>query len=146
MADSASQVGAAIRRSLSASSTALGQAVKDGLKSGGKAARTELNLRAKDVPGGDRRFSNMRGYSHGGRLGVSVRTRGDEVEVSPKGPWKIAEVGASPHRQGRGLHPGTRSSQGRRSWTRGRDAVFVEVERSFVNDVGGAVERAFGGS
>lgn len=143
MADSPIDVGIAIGRSLNAAAAAIQAATKAELRGAGVAARKEMTRQAGDVPGSDRRFSNMSRYGHGGRLAVNVRGRGAAVFVMSKGPWKLAEEGADPHRIGGGVHPGTRSSQGRRSWTKGQEAVLGRVERTLPSAVAAAVESAF---
>lgn len=145
MADSPLDVARAVADSMSAASAALQVATKKALRAAGTTARKEMNRVATDVPGGDRRFSNMSRYNHGGRLAVTVRQRAGAVFVMSKGPWKLAEEGANPHRIGKGLHPGTRASQGRSSWTKGQDATFGVVEKELPREVSEAVEKAFGG-
>lgn len=105
-------------------------------------ARSKMRSAAGPPTGGDRRYSNMRGYNHGGRLDVTVRVRDDMVFVGSKGPWKIAEEGAAPHRVN---HPGTRGSQGRSSWSRAADPIVDEAETEVPRVIGDAVEEAFGG-
>lgn len=145
MAGSPLDAAAVVAGTMTVSSRVLRDATKKALRSVGNDARKTMRAQAVLVPGGDRRFSNMSGYSHGGRLDVKIKQRDGSVLVMSKGPWKIAEVGANPHRIGRGRHPGTRSSQGRRSWTKGQEAVFSDAERTVPKDIGGAVEKAFGG-
>jgi hypothetical protein len=104
-----------------------------------KVSRRELMAKATQVPGGDRTFSNFR---KAGSLAVKTRQRDGALTVSPKGPWKIAEEGASPHPKN---HPGTARSQGRGSWTAGKTAIFDELERTIPRDVEAAVVNAFEG-
>lgn len=125
---------------------ALKQATKESLSDAGTVAKGELTARAGEVPGGDRRFSRMRRYNHGGLLNVRTKIIGPtDLLVSPRGPWKLAETGADPHRLGRrgGWHPGT--SQGRRSWTRGQADVYDKLGRQVPEHIGDAVEEAFRG-
>ena len=98
-------------------------------------AKTELDSMSPGPTGGDRRFSNMAGYNHGGRLAVKLRPKPGEVWVTPRGPWKLAETGAAPHRVN---HPGTR--QGTRAWTRGQAVVFDRLGREVPDQIGDAVE------
>src|SRR3546814_5067062 len=75
--------------------------------------------------GGDRRFSNMRRYNHGGRVGVRRRQRDSDMWIIPQGPVKLAETGAAAHRVN---HPGTR--QGTRSEERRVGTESVSTCRS----------------
>lgn len=133
----AANVGREIDQTMKRVSTSLRTATKAALADAAKVSRTELNARAGEVPGGDRVFSNFR---KAGRLAVSTRQNAGVLTVSPKGPWKLAETGASPHRIN---HPGTR--QGRLSWTRGQEAIFDQLEQTIPDQIETDVEKAFGG-
>lgn len=145
MASSPLQVGEDVAKTMAAMSKALDTSTKAALRKVGAGARKTMLARAAEVPGSDRRFSRMARYNHAGRLGVTVRVRDDHVFVGSKGPWKIAEVGAAPHRVRGGQHPGTARSQGRRAWSRGADVALAEAEKAVPKAIGDAVEEAFRG-
>ncbi len=123
-------------------SKALDKSAKDALKPTAKDARAKMRGAAGPPTGGDRRYSNMSGYNHGGRLDVTVSVRPDLVFVGSKGPWKIAEEGAAPHRVN---HPGTRRSQGRQAWSRAADPLANDAETEVPRIITDAVEGAFYG-
>lgn len=137
----ASDIGAEMASTLDAVSKAIKDTTKAVMRDSSKAARKHILKQAGVVPGGDRRFSNMARYSHGGRLNLTTKSRDLDTWVLPRGPWKLAETGAAAHRFGRGMHPGTR--QGRRSWTVGQEATFEELERTVPKEITDAVEGAF---
>lgn len=143
MADSPLDVGRAVQSSMNAASTAMAAGLKAALRAVNANARKEMTKQSRLVPGGDARFSNMARYNHAGKLAVKTTTRPDSVFVMSKGPWKLAEEGANPHRIGRGMHPGTRSSQGRRSWTKGEQSVFQQSETDIPETITDAVVSAF---
>lgn len=143
MADSPLDVAQGVARAMDAVAAAMAAATKKAMRGVASDARKEMTRQARVVPGGDARFSNMARYNHGGRLAVKTTVRDDEVFVMSKGPWKIAEEGASPHRMGRGVHPGTRSTQGRRSWTVGERAVLDSAEHEVPAALTDGVEAAF---
>lgn len=136
---SPTEVGAQVVKTMASMSKALDTSRKQVLRDIGKRARADLRAAATQVPGGDRRFSNMSKYSHGGRLDVTFNVRADLVFIGSKGPWKIAEQGAAPH----GHHPGTARSQGRSSWSRAADPVLASAAGEVPKVIGDAVEEAF---
>lgn len=142
MAGTALQLAADVASTMAAVSKALDKSVKDALRPVAKDARGKMRSAAGPPTGGDRRFSNMGRYNHGGRLDVTVSVREDLVFVGSKGPWKIAEEGASPHRIN---HPGTRRSQGRAAWSRAADPLVAEAETEVPRIITEAVEGAFSG-
>jgi hypothetical protein len=125
---------------MKATSRALDAATKSALADAEKAAKSELESTGRGPTGGDLRFRNMRRYNHGGRIGVRLRPRRGELWVVPRGPWKLAETGAAPHRVN---HPGT--TQGTSAWTRGQATTFARLGADIPNKIGDAVENAFGG-
>jgi hypothetical protein len=137
-----SQVGAEASAALVRTAKAIGKATKDAMKDAADVAKAELKVTSTIVPGGDARFSNMRGYNHGGKLAVKSKPYDGGVTIIPRGPWKLAESGRDP---GRRNHPGTRSSQGRKSWTKGQEATFQRLGREVPEHIGDEAERAFGG-
>lgn len=141
--DSAIQVGQDVASTMANMSKALESSRKQVLREIGQDARKKLLANATQVPGGDRKFSRMNRYNHGGRLAVTYSVREDLVFIGSKGPWKIAEEGAAPHRQGKGRHPGTARSQGRKSWTLGADPIIEAAEQQVPEVIGDAVEEAF---
>lgn len=141
--DSPIDVGMAVKGGMDAASKALKKASRDAIREAGKIARAELMKTAVVVPGPDRGFSRMGGR----KLSVRFESAPGQVEVIPKGPWKIPETGAAPHR-GKAWnhafrHPGTAATQGRRSWSKGRDAAFDVIGVQVLDDIGEAVEQAF---
>lgn len=136
-------VGKQVASTLDGMSKALEAARKQVLRDIGQKARREMLAAATQVPGGDRRFSNMSRYSHGGRLAVTYSVRGDLVFIGSKGPWKLAETGAEPHALRHGHHPGTH--QGRRSWTRAADPILAGAEDQVPRVITDAVTEAFSG-
>lgn len=142
MAKSALQVGDDVARTMASVTKALAESRRLALREIGKSARKTMMDQAPEVPGGDRRFSRMARYNHGGRLGVTFRVRNDLLFIGSKGPWKLAETGAAAHQIGGWRHPGTR--QGRSSWTRGADVALAHAERELPEVIGEAVEEAFG--
>lgn len=133
-------VAADIGATLDRMKKALDASRKEVLRDVGKSARADLKAAATQVPGGDRRFSNMSKFNHGGLLDVTFSVRQDMVFVGSKGPWKIAEEGAAPH----GHHPGTARSQGRRSWSQTADPISEAAALDVPRVIGDAVEEAFG--
>jgi hypothetical protein len=142
VAGSALQVGADVASTMAAVSAALEKSVKTALRPVVNDARKRMRAAAGPPTGGDRRYSNRRGYNHGGRLDVTANARDDLVFVGSKGPWKIAEEGASPHRVN---HPGTRGSQGRSAWSRAADPIVADAESEVPRIITEAVEGAFSG-
>ena len=142
MAGSALQIGNDVARTMASVSKALDKSVKNALRPIAKDARTTMRSAAGPPTGGDRRFSNMGRYNHGGRLDVTVSVREDLVFVGSKGPWKIAEEGARPHRVN---HPGTRRSQGRAAWSRAADPIAADAATEVPRIITKAVEGAFRG-
>lgn len=141
-AKSVFEVSAGVSSAMGAASKALRSSTREALVEAGRLARTNATAAARLSAGADRRFSRWRAPA----LGARTRSEPGAVEVSPVGPWKVAEVGAAPHRAkawGRGEfnHPGTRASQGRQGWTRARDKTFdaLDIEQR----VGDAVEDGF---
>lgn len=128
-------IGDDIARSLNGMGREIQRAVKQVNREVGKVARDEAYTTAKQSTGGDRRFSNFKGPA----LGVRLKVDTDGVTVSPSGPWKIPEEGAAPH----GGHPGTRSTQGVKAWTRGRDATVQRLDREVPQEIDRAAERGF---
>lgn len=128
-----------ISEAMKAASHALREATRDAMREAGKVAREEMKVTSTIVPGADRRFSHWRGRPV---LGVSLRQSPGVVTVAPRGPWGVAEDGARPH----GGHPGTRSTQGRQSWTRGQVATFDALGVEVPERIGAAVEEAFEGA
>lgn len=139
------QVGADVAKTMASVTRALDASTKKALREVGAEAKKPLMAAATEVPGGDRRFSNMARYNHGGRLNVTTRIKSELVFVGSKGPWKIAEVGADPHRIRGGMHPGTRRSQGRASWSRAADRVLDAAAKGVPKTIEDGVEEAFGG-
>lgn len=133
---------------MASASKAVVAATKQFLTDAGAVARDELKRTSTIVPGRDRRFSR---FGRGGMLSVKTRMSGPSMLlVIPVGPWGIAETGARPHTAfmygHRFDHPGTLATQGRQSWTVGREATFNTITRQFEPAVGEAVEQAFEGS
>lgn len=135
MNDTPAAVGADIARSLANIEKNIKAAKRDIAKDGAKVSREELYTAAKRSAGSDRRYSNFKGPA----LGVKARYDADGVRIIPTGPWKIPEEGADPH----GGHPGTRRSQGKQAWTRGRDAAVIRLDRSVQNTLDEAVDEGF---
>lgn len=134
------EVASEIEAALAAASKALRTATRDALRDAGQIARAELDKRATLGPGPDRRFSRS------GRPANRVKVRIDRdggARVSPVGAWGLAESGAPAHPQRRGQHPGTERTQGRGTWTAGRDAAFARITRQLPDQVGTVVEEAF---
>lgn len=142
MAGTALQVGADVASTMANVKRALVASTKKALRPIAADSRKTMLGAAAAPTGGDRRYSNMRRYNHGGRLDVTTRYRDDHVFVGSKGPWKIAEEGASPHRIN---HPGTARSQGRRAWSSAADPLVAEAEVKVPQVIGDAVEEAFSG-
>lgn len=140
---SAFSVGEDVAKTMASMSKALDVSTKDAFRAVGKVASTTMMRHAVEAPGADRRFSRMRGYNHGGRLGVKVVARAKSLFVGSKGPWKLAETGADPHLIGGWRHPGTR--QGRQSWSRGAAIALAEAERTVPDMIDEAVGGAFRG-
>ena len=128
-------VGDDIARSLLNMGREIDRAVKDINREVGKVARDEAYTTAKASTGGDRKFSRFKGPA----LGVRLKVDRDGVTVSPSGPWKIAEEGAAPH----GGHPGTAATQGRKAWSRGRDATVRRLDRQIPETLDRAGDRGF---
>jgi len=139
---SAIQVGADVASTMANVNRALVKSAKESLRPVAKDARSTMRSAAGPPTGGDRRFSNMGRYNHGGRLDVTVSVRDDLVFVGSKGPWKIAEEGARPHRVN---HPGTRRSQGRAAWSRAADPLAADAATEVPRIITKAVEGAFRG-
>jgi hypothetical protein len=133
-------VGRDVADTMAGVSKVLARATKESLTEAAKVAKDAINAKSPGPTGGDRRFSNMRRYNHGGRLGVKTRQRSGQLWVIPAGPWKLAETGAAPHPVN---HPGTR--QGTRAWTRGQVETFAKLERTVPDDIARDVEEAFNG-
>lgn len=137
---SASDVGNDIARSMDRASKALKDATKAAMKDAGAVAKAEMLKTATVVPGADRQFSN---FKKAGKLGVRVRqeNRGNVAAtiVLPQGPWSLAEFG----RPARGNDPGTARTQGKRSWSKGKDATFDRLSDTVPKQVEEQVERGF---
>lgn len=143
--DSPLDVADRVAETMAAVSKALRAETKAAMGAAAKVARAEMARTAVQVPGSDRRFSHWRGrplLSTSTKVEDGLSGGGVALRVSPRGPWGVAEKGAAPH----GGHPGTRSTQGRQSWSRGRDATFdvlgVELPERFER----VVEEAFEGA
>lgn len=127
-------------------SRAVQRAIREVEKSVSRIAREEMEAAARtSAAGPDRAFSRFR---RAGKLRVKFKRLPDGVLVVPVGPWGITEKGASPHPmkawgRGRVQHPGTRSKQGRRAWSKGRDATFRRLGRDIPDEVEEAVVRGF---
>src|SRR5687768_3179720 len=124
-----------ITAALNKVSAVLRTSVRSAMKDAAAVCRAELKQTARYVPGADRRFSRGAGM-----LGVKTRYSDDGVTISPTGAWGIAEEGARPHAMpawGRGTanHPGTRSKQGKHSWSKGRDQALTRLERDLPESI-----------
>ena len=139
MAGTPSAVGADVGRTMTRVTNTLRTATKAAMADAGKVAKVELTATSRIVPGADARFRNMRRYNHGGKLAVKAKAFPGGVTIIPRGPWMLAEVGARPH----GGHPGTRSTQGRKAWTQGREATYRRLELDVPEQIADAVEGAF---
>lgn len=136
------QVGTDVAATMANVKRALDASVKKALQPIAAEARKTMRAAAARPTGGDRRYSNMRRYNHGGRLDVTTRYRDDLVFVGSKGPWKIAEAGADPHRVN---HPGTARLQGQRAWSLAADGLVDDAEKKVPKVITEAVEGAFDG-
>jgi hypothetical protein len=134
----ASNLGGDVARSMDAVTKELQRATAAALAQVPPIARDAMRGTGTGPTGGNMKLSRFRGGNV--RLTQRFRKEPGAVVVSPRGPWGIIESGAGPH----GHHPGTRSSQGVKAWSRGRDATFVAVGRK-VDDIADAVGEAFGG-
>jgi hypothetical protein len=137
-------IGAAISATNAALSKAVQTSVKAVLKEAAAAARENHRGAAAAAVGADRKFRNA------GRLDVGTRYAGDEVVVDPKGSWGLVQDGARPHAmpawgRGRARHPGTRSTQGRKAWTKAADRTEADLDRTVPPMVDRNIERAFRG-
>lgn len=140
-------IGRIIDGTMSTVSSAIDDAIKSTKQEAAKVARAELKKTSTIVPGPDAEFSNFR---RAGKLKVRIRGDATGIDVVPIGPWGIAEGGAGPHSMkawGRGTakHPGTRSSQAKRAWSRGQAATFQRLEREVPEHIADVVEGAFDG-
>lgn len=136
------QVGADVAATMASCSKAVDTSIKKALRPIANDARAKMRAAAGPPTGGDRRYSRMSRYNHGGRLDVTASTRTGLVFVGSKGPWKIAEEGASPHRVN---HPGTRRSQGRSAWSRAADPIVEQAANEVPRVIVDGVEAAFYG-
>ena len=127
-------------RSMTAISKKIDAATKEIVKDALDVSRQEMKTTAAGPTGGDGRFS---GFGPAGRLRVKGKYDPGGVTILPVGVWKVAEEGVDPHMQPRRKfkHPGTK--QGRKSWTRGRDAALTRLDKSIPATLDKAVEEGF---
>lgn len=138
------QIGEDIAKTMVNINKAVTASSRKAMRDVGNTAKQPMLSAAGPPTGGDRRYSNMRRYNHGGRLDVNVVVRAGSdwalAFVGSKGPWKIAEAGASPHRVN---HPGTAGSQGRSAWSRAADPIVAKLAADAEDTITEAVEDAF---
>lgn len=125
-----------IERSMASASRAVRAGIRDALTDAAKVARAELDATATLVPGPDRQFS---GFKTAGKLRLKVRRFADAVVVVPVGPWGLAERGRKPSAHDKG----TQATQGKRAWTRGRDAALARLGRTIPATIGDTVAKEF---
>lgn len=144
LSGSALKIGTDVASTMANVNKAVTASSKKAMRDVGNAAKKRMLPAAGPPTGGDRRYSNMSRYNHGGRLDVTVSVRAGSdwalAFVGSKGPWKIAEAGASPHRVN---HPGTARSQGRSAWSRAADPLIRELGTDVEETITDAVEDAF---
>lgn len=140
----AGDLGRSVDSAMSAAQRSLDRAVREVLDGAGKVARQELEKAGgMSATGPDRRFSR---WDRAGRLRVKLKKIAGGLLVIPVGPWGVAERGRAPGRmkawgRGNAMHPGT--NQGRKSWSKGRDATFARLGREIPDEIGDKVERGF---
>lgn len=139
------EIGRAVGKSMDGLNVAVRRATREAMKDSGDLARTEITTEAIPVTGPDKRFSN---FGRAGTLKVRLRQIPGGVRVSPQGPWGIAEKGAAPHQgsawgRGKTKHPGTRAKQGRRAWTKGREATFRALDGQLPETVDRVMRQEF---
>jgi hypothetical protein len=145
-----------VGRSLDLVARQLNQAVRDLAKEAAKVAREEHRSTARAATGGDGAYS---GLGNAGRLSIRVRYGDEGVAIIPKGTWKIAEEGADPHvirpkkgkalkiagqdwREGAVNHPGTARKQGKKAWSKAREATVKRWDKAVPEQVERAVDEA----
>lgn len=124
---SPADIGNDIARTMNQASRAVDKAIREVAREGVKVAREEMNKTAAQSAGPDRKFSQAK---TGGKLQVRARFDGSGSVITPAGLWGLAEKGAKPGGKGRHAnHPGTQGPQGRRAWSRGREATFARLDK-----------------
>lgn len=129
------EIGDAIARDLAGLNRRIKQAKRDIAIDAAKVAREEHRATAAAATGGDGSYS---GFGAAGRLSIRTKYTEDGVEIIPKGVWKVAEEGTSPH----GHHPGTRRTQGKKAWSKAEEATVKRLDRTVPETFDRAIEEA----
>lgn len=137
------EVGIEFTKSMQRVSKAIGDGIKAALKDVADVAKDEHAATAPLVPGADRKFSNWP------QAPLSISTKidaGQELRISPRGAWGLAEGGRKPGAMKAwghpAKHPGTAGSQGKKAWSRARVRVESRSDEVVVEAVDELVQKA----